>query len=335
MWRKVAVQPWINEGRMLATLRQGRGRTTPPFAGAEAGGGCGGQRTISPLDAGTVRVCRNVAVVDGFPLELPAGKLAGGEAHLTRLERRGVSGRFLAEFRLQLALARGRAEEAAVILDGLCEPPAYLPMLASYGAAIGLVTNDTREFARDVLLLVALLDGWAESKDDVASILHSLLWLARMGAKRIAPCSAARRRTTMSDGFQTRRRRAVSAYSAVAATIRCPEALSRAILRSAFCAKRSGVAGRSTCVLTGSHDGSVPLCGGSTGSRQPSFEIEFVQYHGAASVEPWWPAASASAVRSFRSGNITVLKLFNSHYILWCDCGPYHLREQKRGAAAR
>jgi hypothetical protein len=84
---------------------------------------------------------------------------------------------------LQLALACGRAEEAALILDGLCEPPAYLPMLASYGAAIALVTNDTREFARDVLLLVALLDSWAETKDDVASILHSLLWLARIGGE--------------------------------------------------------------------------------------------------------------------------------------------------------
>jgi hypothetical protein len=106
-----------------------------------------GNRTISPLDADTITVCRNVAVVDGFMLELRAGGLAGGEAHLSRLERRGVSGELLAECRLQLALACGRAEEAAAILDRLCEPPAYLPMLASYGAAIALATNDTREFS--------------------------------------------------------------------------------------------------------------------------------------------------------------------------------------------
>jgi hypothetical protein len=56
-------------------------------------------------------------------------------------------------------------------------------MLASYGAAIGLVTNDTREFARDVLLRVALLDGWAETNDDVASILYGLLWLGRIGGE--------------------------------------------------------------------------------------------------------------------------------------------------------
>jgi hypothetical protein len=178
-----AVQPWINEGRLLARRGNVAGARRRLLLGPRPDAVVVGNRTISPLDADTVAVCRNVAVIDGFPLELRAGGLAGGEAHLTRLERRGVSGDLLAECRLQLALARGRAEEAAVILDGLCEPPAYLPMLASYGAAIGLVTNDTREFARDVLLLVALLDGWTETEDDVASILHSLLWLSRIGGE--------------------------------------------------------------------------------------------------------------------------------------------------------
>jgi hypothetical protein len=63
----------------------------------------------------------------------------------------------------------------------LSEPFAYLPMLLCYGAAIALVTNDPQKFACNVLLLVALLDGWTETKDDVASILHGLLWLDRIG----------------------------------------------------------------------------------------------------------------------------------------------------------
>ena len=179
-----AVQPWINEGRLLARCGNVEGARRRLLLGPRPEVVVVSNSTISPLDAFTMTVCRNVAVVDGFMLELRAGGLHGAEAHLTGLERRGVSGGALAEYRLQLALARGRAEEAALILNGLGEPPAYLPMLASYGAAIELVTNDTRAFARDVLLLVALLDGWAGTSDDVASILHSLSWLARIGGER-------------------------------------------------------------------------------------------------------------------------------------------------------
>lgn len=178
-----AVQPWINEGRLLARRGNVAGARHRLLLGPRPEAVVVGDKTLAPLDAATMAVCRNVAVVDGFMLELRAGGLDGAEAHLTRLERCGVSGSLLAELRLQLALARGRAEEAVLILDRLYEPPAYLPMLASYGAAIALATNDARKFACDVLLLVALLDGWAETKDDIASILHGLLWLSRIGGE--------------------------------------------------------------------------------------------------------------------------------------------------------
>jgi hypothetical protein len=179
----LAVQPWINEGRLLAyrgNIAGARRRLSlgPRPDAVEVDGW-----TLWPVDGSTMAVCRNVAVIDGFMLELRAGGLAGADAHLTRLERRGVSVSLLAEYRLQLALARGKAPEAAQILDQLSEPAAYLPMLACYRAAIALIGNEPRGFARAVLLLAALLDGWAETKDDVASILHGLIWLGRIGGE--------------------------------------------------------------------------------------------------------------------------------------------------------
>ena len=178
-----AVQPWINEGRLLARRGNVAGARHRLLLGLKPEAVVVSNRTLAPLDADIMAVCRNVAVVDGLMLELRAGGLDGAEAHLNRLERHGASGSLLAECRLQLGLARGRAEEAALILDRLCELSAYLPMLACCSAAIALATNDARAFTRDVLLLVALLDGWAKTEDDVASILHGLLWLGRIGGE--------------------------------------------------------------------------------------------------------------------------------------------------------
>jgi hypothetical protein len=178
---RFAVQPWINEGRLLARRGNVAGARHRFLLGPRPEAVVVGERTLAPLDADTMAVCRNVAVVDGFMLELRAGGVDGAEAHLTRLERRGVSGSLMAQCRLQLALARGRAEEAALILDQL--PPDHLPMLACYRAAIALVRNAVREFARDVLLLVALLDCWTETELDVANILLGLLWLGRIGGE--------------------------------------------------------------------------------------------------------------------------------------------------------
>jgi hypothetical protein len=180
---QLAVQPWINEGRVLACRGNIAGARRRLLLGPRPETVEVDEWTLSPVDADTIAVCRNVAVIDGFMLELRAGGLDGADAHLTRMERRGVSGSLLAECRLQLALARGRAEEAALLLDRLSEPSAYLPMLACYGAAIALATDDQRKFACHVLLLVALLDGWTETEDDVASILHGLLWLGRIGGE--------------------------------------------------------------------------------------------------------------------------------------------------------
>jgi hypothetical protein len=178
---QLAVQPWINEGRLLARRGDIAGARRRLLLGPRPGAVEVDEWTLSPLDADTMAVCRDVAVTDGFMLELRAGGLDGADAHLTRVERRGGSGSLLAECRLQLALARGGTEEAALLLDRLSEPSAYLPMLACYGAAIALATDDQRKFACNVLLLVALLDGWTETEDDVASILHGLLWLGRIG----------------------------------------------------------------------------------------------------------------------------------------------------------
>jgi hypothetical protein len=178
---QLAVQPWINEGRVLARRGDIAGARRRLLLGPRPEAVEVDEWTLAPMDADTIAVCRNVAVIDGFMLELRAGGLEGAEAYLTRVERRRVSGSLLAECRLQLALARGRAEEAALLLDRLSESSAYLPMLACYGAAIALATDDQQKFACDVLLLVALLDGWTETEDDVASILHGLLWLGRIG----------------------------------------------------------------------------------------------------------------------------------------------------------
>jgi hypothetical protein len=178
---QLAVQPWINEGRVLARRGDIAGARRRLLLGPRPDAVEVDEWTLSPVDADTIAVCRDVAVTDGFMLELRAGGLDGADAHLTWVERRGVSGSLLAECRLQLALARGRTEEAGLLLDRLSEPSAYLPMLACYGAAIALATDDQRKFACNVLLLVALLDGWTETEDDVASILHGLLWLGRIG----------------------------------------------------------------------------------------------------------------------------------------------------------
>jgi hypothetical protein len=178
---QLAVQPWINEGRVLASLGEIAGARRRLLLGLRPGAVNVDEWTLSPVDADTITLCRNVAVVDGFKLELRAGSLDGADAYLTQLERRGVSGSLPTECRLQLALARGKTEEAVLLLDRLSEPSAYLPMLACYGGAIALATDDQRKFVSSVLLLVALLDGWTETEDDVASIMHGLLWLRRIG----------------------------------------------------------------------------------------------------------------------------------------------------------
>jgi hypothetical protein len=178
---QLAVQPWINEGRVLASQGEIAAARRRLLLGPRPDAVKVDEWTLSPVDADTVNLCRNVAVVDGFKLELRAGGLDGADAYLTEVERRGVSGSLPTECRLQLALARGKTEEAVLLLDRLSEPSAYLPMLACYGAAIALATADQRKFASNVLLLVALLDGWTETEDDVASILHGLLWLRRIG----------------------------------------------------------------------------------------------------------------------------------------------------------
>jgi hypothetical protein len=178
---QLAVQPWINEGRLLASCGNIEGARRRLLLGPRPEAVKVDEWMLSPVDEVVKGVCRNVAVVDGFMLELRASGLEGGDAHLTRMEQRGITGKFVTEYRLQLALACGRTEEAASFLDRLSKPFVYLPTLACYGAAIALVRHDMRKFASSVRMLVALLDGWAKTTDDIASILHALLWLRRIG----------------------------------------------------------------------------------------------------------------------------------------------------------
>jgi hypothetical protein len=178
---KLAIQPWINEGRVLARCRafdRARLRLVPGDALARDAVVAAG-RELAPLDAATVAVCRNVAVVDGFFLELASGGLDAAEDHLARHSADGSTASSL-ELALQVRLARNQLEEAEQVYWALSQAPAYAPALVAYEAAIASARGNSAAFATNYLLLVALLSDWAETTDDAASILHALAWLARM-----------------------------------------------------------------------------------------------------------------------------------------------------------
>ena len=183
---KLAIQPWINEGRLLARtgrFEQARTRLLPsPDLGTAAVIVAG--KTLSPLDKDTVDVCQNVAIVDGFFLELKSGGLDAAENHLAKLKEACVSGNIILELSLQIELARNKPDEAERILDMLSRTATYPPTLFCYNASIAAVRNDRINFAKCLLVLVALLSDWIETVDDTASILHALLWLSRINREQ-------------------------------------------------------------------------------------------------------------------------------------------------------
>lgn len=181
---KLAIQPWINEGRMLV----GRGCFDAArqrlLLGVEAGASSirVDKWVITDVDTATTDVCRNVAIVDGFFLEIAANGLDAAKRHLTSFE--GCESGAIRELLLQAALAQGRPDEAEATLTELCRVAPYLPAMFCYAAAIAAARGDGEGFAKSLLLLVALLSDWAESVDDRASILHGLLWLSRLDGRR-------------------------------------------------------------------------------------------------------------------------------------------------------
>ena len=181
----LAVQPWINEGRLLArkgAFEEARKRLLPGLSRDEAALIVAG-RALYPLDPDIVQVCRNVALVDGFFLELSAGGLDAAEAHLAKFTDLPPENSLL-EFRLQVALARNRPEEADALLEALCQTSGHPFTPATYVAAVAAARGDDIAFAKAVLLVVALLTEWADSVDETASILHALLWLRRIDRNR-------------------------------------------------------------------------------------------------------------------------------------------------------
>ncbi|ABD88782.1 hypothetical protein [Rhodopseudomonas palustris] len=175
-----AVQPWINEGRILARCGDFQGACERLLIGVDDEIRIDGT-TLRDLDSATIDVCRNVAIVDGFFLALGEGGVAAAERHLRRFE----PGDLIEELSLQIALARGDLAAAERHLGQLSGEAAYAPTLACYTAATAGCRDDRPSFAKALLLLVALLDGWARGVDDVASILHALAWLARLHRARV------------------------------------------------------------------------------------------------------------------------------------------------------
>jgi hypothetical protein len=178
---KLAIQPWLNEGRVLARLGafdKARARLAPPAALDRTAVVVAGRR-LAPLDAETLAVCRNVAVVDGFFLELASGGLDAAADHLVRCGPDGAPASSL-ELALQLRLARNEGAEAEQMRGMLVQASPYAPALVAYDAAIAGARGDRARARKSSLLLVALLGDWADTTDDAASILHALVWLARL-----------------------------------------------------------------------------------------------------------------------------------------------------------
>jgi hypothetical protein len=178
---RYAVQPWINEGRIMT--RRGA------FAAARErllmGGAAGAEirvdgTVLRDLDQETIDVCRNVAIIDGFFLELAEHGVQGAERHLSAFDANDA----ILELALQTALARGDISAAEQYLDRLGAAAGYAPTLVCYCAAIAACRDDRQSYAKEILLLVALLDGSSRSVDDSASILHALTWLARLDRDR-------------------------------------------------------------------------------------------------------------------------------------------------------
>lgn len=170
-----AVQPWINEGRVL--MRQGRFADARHHLFIDRDPD---EKTVivagRPVAAGmaTLDVCRNVAIVDGFFLALSADGLSGARRHLVARRRSATPA--TRELMLQVALARGRPGAAMRILESTLDIVSYPPALICYRAAIASACHDARGFTKFVLLLAALLNT-TRSADDRASILHALVWL--------------------------------------------------------------------------------------------------------------------------------------------------------------
>lgn len=179
------IQPWINEGRLLARRGRFEAARQRIFLGAWSGASTivVDDIDIVAVDAATLDVCRNVAIVDGFFLELAQNGLAAAERHLMRLDRTGASGPS-GELLLQVALACNRPDDAERVLAQLSHAVPYLPMHCCYSAAISALRGDGDGFAKAALLLIALLGDWASSVDDKASIMHALLWLSRFDRVR-------------------------------------------------------------------------------------------------------------------------------------------------------
>lgn len=176
---KLAIQPWVNEGRVLARLGafdRARARLAP--ATARDAAVVAGTR-LAPLDAETLAVCRNIALVDGFFLELSSGGLDGAEAYLARCNP-GLATATVLELTLQVRLARNRPGEAEQVAAMLSQASPYPPALVAFEAATAAARGDTSGFAKNHLVLVALLGEWADTTDDAASILHAIAWLARL-----------------------------------------------------------------------------------------------------------------------------------------------------------
>ena len=81
---------------------------------------------------------------------------------------------------LQSRLAHREIGDPSHEFNVICSTIDYLPTLIFYKLVIALLVADMSEGRKLVLLLVSLIDDWARSGDDLASIFLGLFWIGKL-----------------------------------------------------------------------------------------------------------------------------------------------------------